>query len=431
MSTVDITSGELASPSIDRRALGLNYLQRRAAALLPFLIAFWAFCGGFVLFEPSPYELMFVVVAPVALVAGFNIYRGVLPLFLLLAVFVPFCFIAAFQVTHSEISDALIYSVVTVFLWVTAFFIGNYVADSPHRHTRAIMRGYVPAAVIAAVIGTLAYLGLIPGAELFLRFGRAKATFGDPNVYGPFLMLPAMFVLQRILLSAPRRAMTSAVIFTILFVGIFVSFSRAAWGHLALSSLLVYLMIYALEARGREKVRLILLALAGAVGLILILAVLLSIDTVRDLFMQRFALVQNYDTGASGRFGRLAYALELAISNPWGIGPGEFSETRIVEDPHNTYIKALLAYGWLGGFAFIGMILITLWQGLRHLLIPSPNRLVLIPVMAVYIALVLEAAIIDADHWRHFFLVIGLIWGITAGYSRLAPRQRAGRRVLV
>jgi hypothetical protein len=25
-----------------------------------------------------------------------------------------------------------------------------------------------------------------------------------------------------------------------------------------------------------------------------------------------------------------------------------------------------------------------------------------------------EAAIIDTDHWRHWFLLVGLIWGVTA-----------------
>jgi hypothetical protein len=26
---------------------------------------------------------------------------------------------------------------------------------------------------------------------------------------------------------------------------------------------------------------------------------------------------------------------------------------------------------------------------------------------------VIEAAIIDIDHWRHYFLIVGLIWGVT------------------
>jgi hypothetical protein len=35
---------------------------------------------------------------------------------------------------------------------------------------------------------------------------------------------------------------------------------------------------------------------------------------------------------------------------------------------------------------------------------------------------VVEAAIIDIDHWRHFFLIIGLIWGVTTFNAADRPR---------
>jgi hypothetical protein len=51
-----------------------------------------------------------------------------------------------------------------------------------------------------------------------------------------------------------------------------------------------------------------------------------------------------------------------------------------------------------------------------------------IPVMATFTMVVAESAIIDSDHWRHFFLLIGLIWGLStaiANEQRLsAPRER-------
>ena len=53
------------------------------------------------------------------------------------------------------------------------------------------------------MLGTLGYLGI--GHDLFTRYDRAKALFKDPNVYGPFLILPAMYALQRVLVAMPRR----------------------------------------------------------------------------------------------------------------------------------------------------------------------------------------------------------------------------------
>lgn len=394
-------------------------------------VALWIFSGGFVLIEPSPYELAFLLLLPVALFSGFSLHRAALPPLLLLIGFIPFGLIGAFQAKNSELSANLLFVAVTAFLWLTTVFVANYVADAPHRHMRLIMKAYMAAAVVVSIIGTLAYLGLLPGADIFLLYGRAKATFQDPNVFGPFLILPAMFALQKVLLARPRRALIASAIYILLFIGVFVSFSRAAWGHLAVSSLLVYGLVFVLEARAKDKVRMIVLAMVGVIGLTAILGALLSIDSVRSLFNERFALEQNYDSGSTGRFGRQAYAVGLAITHPFGIAPKEFRKLRITEEPHDTYISVILNYGWLGGMAFITMLLSTLWRGVSLLPRASPNRFLLIPLLSVFFPLLVEAAIIDTDHWRHLYLVAGLIWGVTAGYQTRSPAQRLREGALV
>jgi hypothetical protein len=32
---------------------------------------------------------------------------------------------------------------------------------------------------------------------------------------------------------------------------------------------------------------------------------------------------------------------------------------------------------------------------------------------------VCESFVIDSDHWRHFFLILGIIWGLSAANNRL------------
>src|SRR5690606_29924968 len=182
------------------RQLGMAFLRARAARLLDVMVAIWIFSGGFVLFEPSPYELTFLFVVAVAVVGGLGFYRSTFGLLAILVAFIPFALIACFQVRVTPINDALLFSMVTVFLMVTAYFIANYVADATERRMHLVIGAYTAVAVLCALIGTLAYLGLIPGGEIFTRYGRAKATFNDPNVYGPFLVLPAMYALQRVLL---------------------------------------------------------------------------------------------------------------------------------------------------------------------------------------------------------------------------------------
>lgn len=394
---------------------------------LDFMVAFWIFTGGLVLFEPSPYELTFLAVLPLAFVAGMGLYRSTFGLFAILIGFTPFALIACFQVRFNPIGDALLFSIVTIFLLLTAYFIANYVAEQTERRMRLVMRAYTAVALISAIVGTLAYLGLLPGADIFLRYGRAKAAFNDPNVFGPFLVLPAMYALQRLLLAPGRSAVIAGGIYMVLFVGVFVSFSRAAWGHFALSSLIVLVLCFWLEAAARDKVRIIIMSLLGAAMLVVALAGLLSIPQVASLFEQR-AAGQNYDSGETGRFGRQGYAFELALDHPLGIGPHEFRNLRIIEEPHNVYVTVLHVYGWGGGAFYYLLVILTLWRGVAALTRPSPYRLMMIPLVATFAMLVGESAIIDTDHWRHYFLLVGLIWGISTAVRnderRGVPRQQ-------
>lgn len=397
---------------------------------LDIMVAVWIFTGGMVLFEPSPYELTFLIVLPLAFVAGMGLYRSTFGLLAILIAFTPFALIACFQVRFTPINDALLFSIVTIFLLLTSYFVANYVAEDTERRMRLVMRAYTAVAIISALVGTLAYLGLMPAADIFLRYGRAKAAFNDPNVFGPFLILPAMYALQRLLLASGRSAIIAGGIYMVLFVGVFVSFSRAAWGHFALSSLIVLVLCFWLEAAARDKVRIMIMSLLGAAMLVVALAGLLSIPSVAALFEQR-AAGQNYDSGETGRFGRQGYAFELALDHPLGLGPHEFRNLRIIEEPHNVYVTVLHVYGWGGGAIYYLLIILTLWRGVEALTRPSPYRLMMIPLVATFAMLVGESAIIDSDHWRHYYLLIGLIWGIATAIRNDERRGVSRQRMLV
>jgi len=400
--------------------LGRAWLAARMNGLLDKSVAFWIFSGSVVIAEPSPYEFAFFIVLGVSLFASkFAFKREALGIAVLWLAFVPFALIAAFPAKYTPTSETMIFEFVTIFLMFTSVWVASYVAEAPQERVRLIVNAYIATAVISALVGTLGYLGVIPGHDLFTRSMRAKALFKDPNVFGPFLILPAMYALQRVLLGTPRRAIIAGATFLILVIGIFVSFSRAAWGNVIAVGMAVYILCFFLVANAKEKVRMLLMAMVGLALLGVAFAGLLSIPKVQELFSVRAQATQDYDEGSTGRFGRQAYAFDLALAHPWGIGPYEFRNLRVVEEPHDAYVDALHVYGWGGGLVFWLFLAITSWRGIRFLFIPSPNRLLLIPAIAVFIGLVVEAAIIDLDHWRHLWLVGGLIWGVTAGYKRL------------
>lgn len=434
--TMDTTSNSQAgtyrpNSEISSGPATTTLLHVLAKKILPGAVMLWVISGGFVIFEPSPYELMFIILLPLAFFAGMKLHRRALGLFKLLVMFLPFALIATFQGKYADLSSALIFTIITIFLWFTGYFAANYIAEDPHKRLGDMMRAYTWVAVVISLIGILAYLNLIPGSEIFLRYDRVKSTFQDPNVFGPFLIIPAAFALQRALLDTGKRALISGLVFAILFMAVFLSFSRAAWGYIVVTSGLVFVGCFLLEANSKDRTRMIAIAIGGIIMLLVALVALLSIDSVAELFLQRFSLEQQYDSGTSGRFGRQAYAFEMALSNPLGIGPMEFRNYRVPEDVHNTYITVLLSYGWVGGLIYISMIWMTMRKGFSTLLKPSPNRLLMIPLLANFIPLTIEAAIIDTDHWRHLFLLVGMIWGVYAGYHKTGPEQNYRSKRLI
>jgi hypothetical protein len=131
------------------------------------------------------------------------------------------------------------------------------------------------------------------------------------------------------------------------------------------------------------------------------------------MFLDRFTLVKDYDAGQGGRFARHIKGFFGLFDYPNGVGPLQFSRY-FGEDPHNDFINAFFAYGWMGGIAYPVLVVITFVIGFRAILVRTPWQPYLIAVYATYVMLVGEGMIIGTDHWRHYYLLLGLVWGLTA-----------------
>ena len=131
------------------------------------------------------------------------------------------------------------------------------------------------------------------------------------------------------------------------------------------------------------------------------------------MFDQRAQLIQYYDVGSGGRFRLQELALAALLKYPNGMGPFGFSNAHGGQQ-HNVYLQAFLVYGWAGGMAYIMLVLTTLWVALRNVLVHTPWQPYLICAFGAFVGEVLEGFVIDTDHWRHFFLLLGMIWGLAA-----------------
>jgi hypothetical protein len=70
--------------------------------------------------------------------------------------------------------------------------------------------------------------------------------------------------------------------------------------------------------------------------------------------------------------------------------------------------------GWLGGLSYLTLTLVTLVAGLRFILAATPWRTTYQVIYIAFVGTAFESAIIDIDHWRHYFLILGLLWGLMA-----------------
>ena len=374
-------------------------------------LAMAVFLGGFVLFEPAPYELFFIPVIFFWTIAGLRFPRSIMPLMLLLLVFAAGGLIASTQVTGWE--KAPLYMAVSIFLALTSMFLAAVIADEPDR-LGLIMKVYVASAAFAAFLGILGYFSAFPGAyELFTKFHRARGPFQDPNVFGPFLVLPTVWLARTILTRPIFGSLGHLALLALLVLGIFLSFSRAAWGLTAVGLMLLWFLLFFNEPAATKRLRLLALAGSGIVVVALLIMGALLIPQVSELFAERAKLVQDYDGERLGRFARHIIGFKLAMDNPLGIGALEFSK-RLPEDPHNTFLKSLVAYGWLGFVAYVSLVVWTFARAFPILFKRRPWVPYLQCAYVVFTGHVFISMVIDIDHWRHYYLILGVIWGIIA-----------------
>lgn len=388
--------------------------------------------GGFVQFEPGPYEIASTLTILVFAV-GLRLQPSVIPLVLLLALYNIGLWISAVPVLHSP--AVLTWVLISSYLSVTAVFFAAMLGANMKDRLASLLNGYVLASAIASIAGIIGYFNVVPElSNLFLRFGRVRATFKDPNVLGAFLVLPMLLAMQRLLVGRFREAIGASMLLALFAVALFLSFSRGAWLQFAFSAMLLIVLTFVNSTSTTGRVRIAALAALGVVALAVLVATLISVDQVAELFQERANLEQSYDLGDTGRFGRHLHGLAVALEHPLGIGPLQFS-TIFPEDPHNAYLNAFLSGGWLAGFTYAALVIVTLVNGFRFAFLATPWQRAYLAIYAAFAGCAVESLIIDSDHWRHFFLLLGVLWGLMAAShpypAQLPPASRSSRRTSV
>jgi O-antigen ligase len=384
--------------------------------------------GAVVFSEPAPVDVLtmgLVVLLPlIGLVA---ITRGLIVLLAAMLVAAAAAFLAAAGAT--DLGLAATHTGVSLYLYVAAFVFAAFVARCPDAHARLILDAYLCAALAVALAGIGGYFDLFAGAnDLLTRYGRATGFFKDPNVFGPFLVPAFIYALSRVAARPRRRALVAVAACLVLGFAVLLSFSRGAWLNLAVAAATFGALHLATARSNRARFKLLGLALASVLACATLIVAALQVDEVADLFAERAALTQSYDEGPEGRFGGQERAARLIVQHPFGIGAQEFVPHYHHEEPHNVYLAIFLNAGWLGGLIFLGLIAATVLHGLRHAFVRCATQPLFLVAYAAFVGHALEGVIIDLDHWRHFYLLLALVWGMMlagpAPARTIAPSRR-------
>ena len=429
-----MTSFDTAAPRVGIPA------QHLADNFLHFVLYVCILSSFFVFVQPAPYEYIAVVLGVAALLARVRLNRALLPLLILLLVRDFFGALSLLQVVDAgwmrtagspEVlledygwDDSARFLATSFYLGLTGVLFACIFTQDTMRRLATLRSAYVMAAVVATILGLLGYFSVnfnfLPGLEVFSANDRPVAGFKDPDLFGCWLIPPLSWLIARMVTEKLRLrdVLASLIIFT----GVLMDFSRAAWGSLAFTIVFLIYLLFLTQTDGRARKRIFYLVIAGGIAAVAIFLALNSIDVVHDMFVQRFHLFQSYDIDSDNR-ARIYLqrdSLREIFNHPLGMAPWGFAHyTGWVS--HNVYLGVMLNHGWFGGIAFLTLVLLTLVIGFKAMWVRTPWQPFLIATYVPLVALLLEALIADIDHWRHYYLLTGVIWALavaTAKYSR-------------
>lgn len=382
----------------------------------------WAIgAGGAIVFiEPSPYELMTLASVVFFFATGLRMRPVFIPLLILLFLLnLGYTICSIYLLDKSEVLNWILTS---WYMAITCLFFAMVLAEDTAIRLEYLRRGLIFGALIASLAGIVGYFNLA-GYDLFTLYSRARGTFKDPNVLGAYLILPALFLLQSVVTQTFWKSFRSAIALGIVSLAVLLAFSRASWGQLIGCSALMLMLMYVTTPSQAQRTRIVTVAIAAVACSALLLVALLSIDSIGDLFKERASLNQTYDSGRFGRFGRHALGFQMALELPWGIGPLQFTKF-FPEDTHNSFLNAFMSGGWIAGVCFPALVFITVIMGFKLIFVRVPWQRMYLAVFSAFFGTVCEAFIIDVDHWRHFWMMLGAMWAMFAAahaYGYRAP----------
>lgn len=376
--------------------------------------------SSIVFVEPAPTDLISIFALCLFFALGMRTPPGFSPAVVLLGVYL----IANVAACMLAPDPAETWRSVSIRFYMAIYFLlfSCLIYENPDKVLRLIWSAYLVATVITITSAIIGYYRLAGSNEAIytqlLEYGRARALFKDPNVYGPFIVPMAMFAIAKIATASRRQTPIYVLLLGYCGIGILLGFSRGSWLNFATSLVLYFVLRLVTLQSLKERRRILLTAVSLISAGIILVGAAASTEKIQDMMKKRLRVVQYYDVGEGGRLTRQLEIAEAIAVTPQGIGAGQAEKDHYFKHaPHNLYLHVLIEAGWIGGFAFIAFILLTVWRGGRFILRARNINGVHIATYSCLIGILVQSLFIDSTHWRHFFLIFAMIWGPTLAWE--------------
>jgi hypothetical protein len=367
--------------------------------------------SSYVRIEPAPCDVLGSGLFVLFFILGLGIPRGIgaptfcLFIFMLANIIAGMC---APDPVHTLRS-----MFIRLYMILSWFFFTCLIYENPQRVYGIIWNGYIFAAIICMLAASLIYAGIIalppPPGHASYEVLRAQGLFKDPNVFGPYLVPVALYTLARTIDGSGLRLLAMGALSAWFGFGILIGFSRGSWLNLGVSFMVAMALRFYTErglaqsARSFVRVGILL----GAASLMVIWAK--SAGIIGEMFETRSKPVQDYDID---RFANQAKTVKKVLVTPIGIGPGQAEDLETFGyAPHSLFLHVLIESGWLGAVAFYAFLAMTLWRGLNFCMQPTVIQNIYIIVFGCTVGTLTQSLFIDSTHWRHMFLLFGMLWG--------------------
>lgn len=398
-----------AGMTVSIGGLGFALLTTRNFLYLTAVVAM-----NYTLMRPSPVDLLFILsflatLAHLAVSSSKLVSRRTILLTLLLGAWaVGYTLSSLPHLGEKNVVFELIAKTFAISIGIIAAFVSM---SWNRRQFETFMKVYIVSCVIASILGTI---GFVTQNGLLTWDGRAKGLIDDPNMYGSFL-IPAVLFCGYFLLQPRSRKLLLLGALGIVLLGVILSFSR-----IALVATVLCLVAYVVFKNRHRPQRIVVMAaaLVGIGALLLGIASLTSEEFTAKL-MDRLTIAKSYDLGEEGRYSRYLLVLPMILQNPIGVGVLQLE--KIFPEPiHNIWLSSFVNYGWLSGFAWITLVVSTVIVSLLNYRRTGDDISIIL--MLSIIGIVMCCTLHEGEHWRHMWLVYGLVWGF------VPPLRPATRR---